>query len=166
MHVRSRRARPSSGRFSRRLTGLAGLLALSLAAFTFAGCSKVLDNTQVTNFVKNNSQKNGQAAKSADCPSDQTAKVGSSFDCTVTFPDGSKDTAHVDVTGVSGNTYSLSVHLGGAGSSGASSTGGSGSSSTTGSSGSSSSGSSGSSSTGSSGSSSTGGSSGSSGSSS
>ena len=136
MHVRSRRARPSTRRAPRKLTGLAGVAALCLAAFTFAGCSKVLDNNQVKDFVKNNSTKNGQTAKSADCPSDQNAKVGNSFDCTVTFPDGSKDTAHVDVTGVSGNTYSLTVHLAGAGNSGASSTAGSsGASSASGSSG-------------------------------
>jgi uncharacterized protein DUF4333 len=78
--------------------GLAGVIALTLAA-----CGGI-DTGKLEDEVRSDAQDQADAARvdatvtSVDCPDDIKSETGEQFECQVSFSDGSSATAHGEVT--------------------------------------------------------------------
>jgi Domain of unknown function (DUF4333) len=72
-----------------------------LLAGTLAACgggTKTIDRTSVERAIRADITRQGGALQSITCPDGLEAKPGTTFDCAIALPDGSKAVAHVTMT--------------------------------------------------------------------
>lgn len=73
-----------------------------LLAGTLAACggsdTKTVDHASVERAIRADVTRQGGALQSITCPDGVKAKSGTTFDCTIALPDGSKAVAHVTMT--------------------------------------------------------------------
>ncbi len=85
---------PHPGR--RHLCALALLVALPFGA---AGCGDtVIDSSKAEDTIQASLEKSlGGEIKAVSCPTDQKVEAGATFDCTVVFPGGDKETVTLKI---------------------------------------------------------------------
>ncbi len=94
---------------------------LLAAALGTAGCEvsvgdKTIDAGSVEDQIKKNIEDQGGTVQAVDCPGGKEAKTGTTFDCEVTFGDGTTRTATVELVDDEGTfNYSISDEGGGTG---------------------------------------------------
>ena len=76
---------------------VAVLLAGTLAACGGAG-TKTVDPASVEQAIRADITRQGGALQSITCPAGIKATKGTTFDCTIALPDGSRAVAHVTMT--------------------------------------------------------------------
>jgi hypothetical protein len=76
---------------------VAVLLASTLAACG-GGSPKTVDPASVEHAIRADITRQGGALRSIACPAGIKAKQGTTFDCTISLPDGSRAVAHVTMT--------------------------------------------------------------------
>jgi len=86
---------------------------LLAAALGTAGCEvsvgdKTLDAGSVEDQIKKNIEDQGGTVQAVDCPGGKEAKTGNTFDCEVTFGDGTTRTAVVELVDDKG-TFNYSI---------------------------------------------------------
>ena len=87
---------------------------LLAAAVGMAGCEvsvgdKTIDAGSVEDQIKKNVEDQGGTVTAVDCPGGQEAKTGNTFDCEITFGDGTTRTAVVELVDDEGTfNYSIS----------------------------------------------------------
>lgn len=87
---------------------------LLAAALGTAGCEvsvgdKTIDAGSVEDQIKKNIEDQGGTVEAVDCPGGKEAKTGNTFDCDVTFGDGTTRTATVELVDDEGTfNYSIS----------------------------------------------------------
>ena len=86
---------------------------LLAAALGTAGCEvsvgdKTLDAGSVEDQIKKNIEDQGGTVSAVDCPGGKEAKTGNTFDCEVTFGDGTTRTAVVELVDDEG-TFNYSI---------------------------------------------------------
>jgi hypothetical protein len=81
---------------TRRLCALTLAIALPFAA---AGCGDtVIDSSKTEDTIQASLEKSlGGEIKAVNCPTDQKVEVDTTFDCTVVFPDGDKETVTLKI---------------------------------------------------------------------
>ena len=73
------------------------LLAGTLVACGGSG-TKTVDPGSVEQAIRADITRQGGSLQSITCPADVKAKQGTTFDCTIALPDGSRAVAHVTMT--------------------------------------------------------------------
>ena len=86
---------------------------LLAAALGTAGCEvsvgdKTIDAGSVEDQIKKNIEDQGGTVEAVDCPGGKEAKTGTTFDCEVTFGDGTTRTATVELVDDEG-TFNYSI---------------------------------------------------------
>jgi hypothetical protein len=71
--------------------------ALALTACSVSVGDKTIDAGSVEEQIQRNVEAQGGQVASVECPGDQDAKKGGTFDCTVNFDDGTTRTAQVEL---------------------------------------------------------------------
>lgn len=87
----------------------AAALAAVLSAVLLAACSTTtkIDANKAAGLVQSQIHGNSVKVKSVTCPSGITAKTGGTFNCTVTFADGTSGTTGIKMTDDKGDIVTL-----------------------------------------------------------